>query len=324
MRVKSTSGSAAAKRAQTSAVTAPMVDGVPCSPDRGEVQPDVLVHQRVAEPRRVASGDHVVRELVARRGVAAARRVEHVDHRRHVDARPTRRTRPPRWSPRARWPTGSCWRASPPARARAGRRPGAAGRSARRAPAPRTRPRRRRRRTSPPACGPARRRPHPTPQRRRTRRRASRRSASIAWAARTPVVDVSTTWVTRRSADRDDLARHRLRHRAVGEAAHDHVGPAGEVGHRLRPPSRPAAPDRGRRRRTPRRECPVATRFSHSARPMLPRPTNPTTARAAGVAHDAGVPLGPDLLDRPAGAEPGRCRRSTRSPGRSARRSRRR
>ena len=64
----------------------------------------------------------------------------------------------------------------------------------------RERRRRRIRRTSPRACGPARRRRRPTPERRRSRRRSSASSAAIARAARTPIVDVSTTCVVRRSA----------------------------------------------------------------------------------------------------------------------------
>ena len=66
-------------------VTAPIGRGRAAVGDRAQVELHVLGHQRVGEPRRVAAGEHVVRELVARGGAAAARAVEHLEHGGHVE-----------------------------------------------------------------------------------------------------------------------------------------------------------------------------------------------------------------------------------------------
>ena len=51
-----------------------------------QVEAHVLVHQGVGEAGGEATGEHVVRELVVRGGAAAARCVQHLDHRRRVEA----------------------------------------------------------------------------------------------------------------------------------------------------------------------------------------------------------------------------------------------
>ena len=129
MRVKSAPGSAAANRSHTDAVTAPIDAGPPPLLDRAQVQLHVLRHQGVGEPGRVATGEHVVRELVARGRAPAARAVQAPRASWPCRAPPTGRTRWPRWWRRAWWPRGSCWPASSPAPARAGRRRGGGGRS---------------------------------------------------------------------------------------------------------------------------------------------------------------------------------------------------
>ena len=61
MRVKSAPGSAAAKRSHTEAITRPIGAGRALLLDGPEVEPHVLVHQRVGEAGGVAAGEHVVR-----------------------------------------------------------------------------------------------------------------------------------------------------------------------------------------------------------------------------------------------------------------------
>ena len=52
----------------------------------------------------------------------------------------------------------------------------------------------------------------------------------MAWAAATPIVEVSTTCCHAPSGSAGDLPRHPLGHGAVGQAQDDDVGAAGQLG----------------------------------------------------------------------------------------------
>ncbi len=145
----------------------------------------------------------------------------------------------PRSSRPASSRTGSCSPASSPGRDRADPPPGDGGRSNRPAPARRLRRHRRSPRTSPRACAPARRPRRRTPARRRTRRLRPRAARPARGRSRTPMVDVSTTAVTRRattpriSPTTDSLARPSGRLSTITSAARGELTDVGPVGRAL-------------------------------------------------------------------------------------------